>query len=141
MISRATAVLALAGSAAAFAPMGTPALRKPVRLEALPPLFAPANVLLFGACAAARVAMGRTACAVGRGPMGRSTHGRLGLHRDGAAPAVNERGGGQLVGPRCPERLDAAPPWVAAPLFATGMGTPDAGAASMRDGYRALRVH
>jgi len=30
MISRATAVLALAGSAAAFAPMGTPALRKPV---------------------------------------------------------------------------------------------------------------
>ena len=30
MLSRATAVLALAGSAAAFAPMGTPALRKPV---------------------------------------------------------------------------------------------------------------
>ena len=30
MISRATGVLALAGSAAAFAPMGTPALRKPV---------------------------------------------------------------------------------------------------------------
>jgi len=30
MISRASAVLALAGSAAAFAPMGTPALRKPV---------------------------------------------------------------------------------------------------------------
>jgi len=30
MISRATAVLALAGSAAAFAPMNTPALRKPV---------------------------------------------------------------------------------------------------------------
>jgi len=29
-MSRATAVLALAGSAAAFAPMGTPALRKPV---------------------------------------------------------------------------------------------------------------
>jgi hypothetical protein len=32
MLSRATAVLALAGSAAAFAPMGTPALRKPVSL-------------------------------------------------------------------------------------------------------------
>lgn len=33
MISRATAVLALAGSAAAFAPMGTPALRKPVSVS------------------------------------------------------------------------------------------------------------
>eukprot|EP00277_Geminigera_cryophila_P044686 CAMPEP_0173076940 /NCGR_PEP_ID=MMETSP1102-20130122/12817_1 /TAXON_ID=49646 /ORGANISM="Geminigera sp., Strain Caron Lab Isolate" /LENGTH=151 /DNA_ID=CAMNT_0013947107 /DNA_START=26 /DNA_END=483 /DNA_ORIENTATION=+ len=33
MISRATAVLALAGSAAAFAPMGTPALRKPAGMQ------------------------------------------------------------------------------------------------------------
>ena len=32
MLSRSTVVLALAGSAAAFAPMGTPALRKPVRM-------------------------------------------------------------------------------------------------------------
>jgi len=33
MLSRSTVVLALAGSAAAFAPMGTPALRKPASIQ------------------------------------------------------------------------------------------------------------
>ena len=39
MLSRSTVVLALAGSAAAFAPMGTPALRKPVRPYARSPAY------------------------------------------------------------------------------------------------------
>ena len=107
MISRATAVLALAGSAAAFAPMGTPALRKPVRAIARPLRFAPAIVLLCGVfCRPERGSrgMGHTAWADGlqlaRWP-GMWLWSGL-LQRRASATAVTRSA------PQCLEWLDAA---------------------------------